>query len=120
MLKWFSIVCSMMYVFATTNTAEVLKVPLFVQHFIEYEGNLAEFVMEHYDNHKEDSDWATDQKLPFINPPIVLMVNAQLPEITFRIEKPTEITVSREKSTYQEKDFPSLYLSRIFQPPRFS
>lgn len=120
MLKWLSIVCSMMYVLATTNTAEVLKVPLFVEHLMEYEGNFAEFVMEHYDNHKQDSDWDTDQKLPFINPPIVLMVNAKLPELIFHIEKPKEITIPQKNSTYQEKNFPSLCLSSIFQPPRLS
>ncbi len=32
---------------------EVLKVPMFIEHFMEYEGNLSEFVMEHYDNHKK-------------------------------------------------------------------
>lgn len=110
----------MMYVLATTNAAEVLKVPVFVEHLMEYEGNFAEFVMEHYDNHKKDSDWDTDQKLPFINPPVVLMIHAQLPELNFQIEKPKEIIVSRKKTSYQEKDFPNLYLSRIFQPPRQS
>ncbi|ROI05862.1 hypothetical protein EGI16_05640 [Chryseobacterium sp. G0240] len=120
MLKWFSILCSMIYAFATTNTAEVLKVPMFVEHFMEYHGSLSEFVMEHYDNHKKDADWDTDQKLPFINPPIVLTVYAQLPELSFDIKKPKEITVSQKNSIYQEKDFSNLYLSRIFQPPRLS
>jgi hypothetical protein len=57
MLKWFSILCSMMYVLATTNAGEVLKVPMFVEHYMEYQGSLSEFVMEHYDNHKKDADW---------------------------------------------------------------
>lgn len=120
MLKWFSILCSMMYVLATTNAGEVLKVPMFVEHFMEYHGNLSEFVMEHYDNHKKDSDWDLDQKLPFINPPIVLTVHAQLPELTFEIKKPKEIKIPQKNSIYQEKDFSNLYLSRIFQPPRLS
>ncbi|WP_213279507.1 hypothetical protein [Chryseobacterium indologenes] len=120
MLKWFSILCSMMYVLATTNAGEVLKVPMFVEHFMEYQGSLSEFVMEHYDNHKQDSDWDIDQKLPFINPPIVLTVNAQLPEITFELKKPKEITVSKRNSIYKEKDFSNQYLSQIFQPPRLS
>ena len=120
MLKWFSILCSMMYVLATTNTGEVLKVPMFVQHYMEYQGNLSEFVMEHYDNHKKDSDWDADQKLPFINPPIVLTVHAQLPELAFEIKKPKEIIIQQKNSFYQERDFLNLYLSRIFQPPRLS
>ncbi|MCP1297784.1 hypothetical protein NK356_01190 [Chryseobacterium sp. S0630] len=120
MLKWFSILCSMMYVLATTNAGEVLKVPMFVEHFMEYHGSLSEFVMEHYDNHKQDSDWDTDQKLPFINPPIVLTVHAQLPELSFEIKKPKEITVSKKTSIYKEKDFFQQYLSQIFQPPRLS
>lgn len=120
MLKWFSILCSMMYVLATTNAGEVLKVPMFVEHFMEYHGSFSEFVMEHYDNHKQDSDWDTDQKLPFINPPIVLTVHAQLPELSFEIKKPKEITVSEKSSIYKEKDFSQQYLSQIFQPPRLS
>ncbi len=98
---------------------EVFKVPMFVEHYIEYHGSLSEFVMEHYDNHKKDSDWDTDQKLPFINP-IVLTVHAQLPELDFEIKKPKEIAIPQKSSTYQEKDFSNLYLSRIFQPPRLS
>ncbi|WP_185286014.1 hypothetical protein [Chryseobacterium indologenes] len=120
MLKWFSILCSVMYVLATTNAGEVFKVPMFVEHYIEYHGSLSEFVMEHYDNHKKDSDWDTDQKLPFINPPIVLTVHAQLPELDFEIKKPKEIAIPQKSSIYQEKDFSNLYLSRIFQPPRLS
>lgn len=120
MLKWFSILCSMIYVLATTNMAEVLKVPVFIEHLMEYEGTFAEFMVEHYDNHKEDSDWDTDQKLPFINPPVVLMVHAQLPQTIFTLETPREIIISQNNSIYQEKGFSSLFLSRIFQPPRFS
>jgi hypothetical protein len=92
----------MMYVLATTNAGEVLKVPMFVEHFMEYEGNLSEFVMEHYDNHKKDADWDLDQKLPFINPPIVLTVHAQLPDYTFEIKKPKEVRIPKN-SIYKEK-----------------
>lgn len=110
----------MMYVLATTNAGEVFKVPMFVEHYMEYHGSLSEFVMEHYDNHKKDADWDTDQKLPFINPPIVLMVHAQLPELIFEIKKPKEAAVPQKNSFYKEKDFSNLYLSNIFQPPRHS
>lgn len=119
MLRWFSILCSMTYILATTNVAEVLKVPVFIEHLMEYEGNFMEFMVEHYDNHKPDSDWNTDQKLPFINPPVVLMIHAQLPEITFHFEQIKEFKVSQKTTSYQEKDFSNTYLSRIFQPPRF-
>ncbi|ASW73552.1 hypothetical protein CJF12_04105 [Chryseobacterium piperi] len=110
----------MIYVLATTNMAEVLKAPVFIEHLMEYDGNCVEFLVEHYDNHKKDHDWDTDQKLPFINPPIVLMVYAQLPETIFQIEAIKEIHIPQKNSIYQEKDFSSLYLSRIFQPPRLS
>lgn len=119
MLRWFSILCSMIYVLATTNVAEVLKVPLFIEHVMDYQGSFSEFLVEHYDNHQPDSDWDTDQKLPFFNPPIVLMVYAKLPETTFHIEKMKEIIISQKPTVYQEKNFSSSYLSRIFQPPRF-
>jgi hypothetical protein len=45
-----------------------------------------------------------DQKLPFINPPIVLTVHAQLPELSFEIKKPKEIAVP-EKQHLSGKDF---------------
>lgn len=109
-----------MYVLATTNMGEVLKVPMFIEHFMEYEGNLSEFVMEHYDNHKKDADWDLDQELPFINPPIVLTVHAHLPDYTFEIKKPKEVRIPQKNSIYKEKDFSDLYLSSIFQPPRLS
>ncbi|MDQ1803579.1 hypothetical protein ACNFU2_03765 [Chryseobacterium sp. PTM-20240506] len=110
----------MTYVFATTNMAEVLKAPVFIEHLMEYDGNCVEFLVEHYDNHKKDQDWDTDQKLPFINPPVVLMVYAQLPETLFHIEKIKEFPVQQKNTFYQEKDFSGLYLSSIFQPPRHS
>lgn len=119
MLKWVSIVCSMIYALATTNVAEVLKVPVFIEHLMDYEGSFAEFVVDHYDNHPKDADWSTDQKLPFFNPPIVLMVYAQIPDTTFHFEKIKEIIISHKPAVCQEKDFSSSYLSAIFQPPRF-
>ena len=101
-----------MYVLATTN-GEVLKVPMFVEHFMEYHGSFSEFVMEHYDNHKEDSDWDTDQKLPFINPPIVLLtVHAQLPELSFEIKNLRKLLFQR-KAVFTRK-------KRLFQPIPFS
>lgn len=119
MLKWLSIFCAITYCFATTSIAELIKTPVFIEHLTEYQGSVVEFLVEHYDNHKPDSDWDTDQKLPFFNPPIVLMVYAKLPETTFQIEKIKEIIISQKPTIYQEKDFSSSYLSRIFQPPRF-
>lgn len=119
MLRWFSIMFSMIYVLATTNVAEVLKVPLFIEHLMEYPGSVTEFLVEHYDNHQPDADWETDQKLPFFNPPVVLMVYAKLPDTIFHIEKFKEIIISQKPTVYKEKDFSSSYLSRIFQPPRF-
>ncbi|WP_292010431.1 hypothetical protein [Chryseobacterium sp.] len=114
-----SIFCAITYSVATTNLAEVCKLPVFVEHFIDYNGGFVDFLIEHYDNHKEDGDWDTDQKLPFINPPIVLMIHAQLPEAIFHIEKIKEIYISQKNIFYHEKDFSSFFLSEIFQPPRF-
>ncbi|MCA6068438.1 hypothetical protein JI747_014725 [Chryseobacterium sp. RG1] len=109
----------MIYVLATTNMTEVLKVPVLIEHLMEYQGSFSEFLVEHYDNHQKDADWDTDQKLPFINPPVVLMIHAQLPEATFHIEKIKELIISQKPTVYQEKNISSSYLSRIFQPPRF-
>lgn len=119
MLKWISIFCALTYSIATTNVAEVLKMPVFIEHLMDYPGSIAEFLVDHYDNHQKDADWDTDQKLPFFNPPIVLMVYAKLPETTFHFEKIKEIIISQKPTVYQEKDFSSSYLSTIFQPPRF-
>ncbi|WEK69755.1 MAG: hypothetical protein P0Y62_18320 [Candidatus Chryseobacterium colombiense] len=109
----------MIYVFATTNVSEVLKVPVLIEHLMEYQGSFSEFMVEHYDNHHKDADWDTDQKLPFINPSVVLMIHAQLPQDTYRIEKIKEIIISPKPTIFEEKDKSSSYLSRIFQPPRF-
>ncbi|WP_419868373.1 hypothetical protein [Chryseobacterium sp. CT-SW4] len=119
MLKWISIFCALTYSIATTNLAEVGKMPVLVEHFMDYNGSFIQFVMEHYDNHKEDGDWDTDQKLPFINPPIVLMIHAQLPSSIFHIEKIKEIYITQKKILYHEKDFSCSFPSEIFQPPRF-
>ena len=119
MLKWISIFFAVTYCFATTSIAELVKAPVFIEHLTEYQGTVFEFLVEHYNNHQPDADWDIDQKLPFFNPPIVLMVYAKLPETTFHIEKIKEIIISQKPTFYQEKDFSSSYLSRIFQPPRF-
>jgi hypothetical protein len=108
----------MMYVLATTNMGEVLKVPMFVEHFMEYEGNLSEFVMEHYDNHKKDADWDLDQSyhLSIHLSYLLYMLSFLIIPLRSKNLRKSEFP----KTVFTRKRFLNLYLSSIFQPPRLS
>ncbi|OJV56374.1 MAG: hypothetical protein BGO31_14905 [Bacteroidetes bacterium 43-16] len=114
-----TILISIIYLLATTSFQELLKLPLLVEHYIEYDGGFVDFVVHHYGGHEKDEDWETDQKLPFMQLSPVLAAVCDLPsrhEIVLHqlIEDYTDqpITVWHEDNLIQN------YLDRIFQPPR--
>lgn len=107
------------YMIATTQVAQVLRVPLFVEHYMEYtQGGLIHFVIHHYGGHEVDEDWDIDQKLPFMNPSKVISVVATVPLSTIPLIDPSiEVICKKVKLLYKDQ-YSTLFGGSIFQPPR--
>lgn len=120
MAKFIGILFSVVYLLTTTAFLEVLKLPMFIEHYIEYENDFIDYLVHHYGGHEKDADWETDQKLPFMEISPNLSVFFSIPETKLIIETPVEITFFK-KNVFISKEniFKPNYLSDIFQPPRF-
>ena len=120
MIRKIAILCAMVHMVATTQLAEVLKLPIFIEHYIEYDkGGFIDYLVHHYGGHEQDADWETDQKLPFMNLSHVLMVVSIVPEQPLKIPNKIEELVFKKPILKHVTDFKELFLSGIFQPPRF-
>jgi hypothetical protein len=119
MAKFLGISFSIIYLLTTTAFLEVLKLPIFIEHYAEYENDFIDYLVHHYGGHEKDADWETDQKLPFIEISPNLSVVFNIPE-TKKIEFPITVAIYKKKKTFlsNENHFISRYLSDIFQPPR--
>lgn len=119
MIKNIAILFTALYMLATTHLIELLKLPILIEHYAEYHGDLLDFVVHHYGGHERDADWDTDMKLPFMKGTPVMMVLANVPD-NIIIERPNIATVPSERPIphYQLSHYFN-YLSSIFQPPQF-
>ncbi|MFD2967808.1 hypothetical protein [Sphingobacterium bambusae] len=119
MIRNIAILFSAMYLLATTHLIELLKLPILIEHYAEYQGDLLDFVVHHYGGHEKDADWDTDMKLPFMKSTPVMMVLANVPD-NITVELPNVSILPAERDTcYYQLGHCFNYLSPIFQPPRF-
>ncbi|MBS1739296.1 MAG: hypothetical protein JST88_02025 [Bacteroidetes bacterium] len=114
------------YLFSTTQMAELLKLPVLIQHFIEHQQedhsiSLLEFLEMHYGQPQpHDNDYARDMQLPFKVP-----VHSALAYMAYTVPNLMPLTV---KSVFFEEthavtlhhsgEYSFRYLSLIWQPPR--
>jgi hypothetical protein len=86
---------------STTVCSEVLKLPILIEHYMEYEGDFVDFMIHHYGGHEKDADWETDQKLPFIKISQNLSIDFSLPSRnSSRKRKSTSKLCRSEDLTY--------------------
>lgn len=125
MKKILSISLLVLYLFSTTELAELLKTPLLAKHFVEHrEENkhltLWQFLYLHYaTNHGDDADHHKDAQLPFKThfSPNVALQNVVIPTQN-AIDNPA-VSVEKHSLTMDDWLVPSNFLSNIWQPPRF-
>ncbi len=119
------------YLISTTELGQLLKFPMLVEHYFEHkeknpEVTVLQFLEIHYagnhlENHPHDEDYKEDQKLPFI-------IHNDLLTVSFILSKPIFLepdalktyNSSRKKIAVRDEVFiPAIYLSGIWQPPKF-
>ncbi|MFC4230938.1 hypothetical protein ACFOW1_03480 [Parasediminibacterium paludis] len=118
------------YLLATTDSYQLLKLPMVFQHFSEHRAenkNLGffDFLDMHYlHGSPQDADFDRDMQLPFkkacTDCASFSVTAAFVPLVaTFSIEKPIRIT---EQNNYiiQEPLLFSSYLATIWQPPKLA
>lgn len=112
------------YAISTTELIQLLKMPVFVSHFIEHKNNdtkmdLIGFVVHHYGGHEKDADWETDMRLPFMKPSDVLsVVSIPIPFEDYAILKNQIKVFAKYTDAYQEPHIAKSMLSSIWQPPK--
>lgn len=114
-----------MYLFATTELSQLVKLPVLLEHFVEHKAQdssiaLWGFLCMHYAHgNVKDADHDKDMKLPFKSYDGCSSSNniAYIPKDFGLITKPAynESTVF---NTYTEKILTSAFLSCIWQPPK--
>ena len=113
-----------LYLLASTEMHEFLRLPLLVEHFIvhnqQVDISLSDFIILHYfSGDIRDADYADDMKLPFKNhlevslfPTICLIMPA-----TF-VKPANIISTSVEYNNYFHSFMPSAMVEHIWQPPK--
>ncbi len=118
----------LVYLFSTTESHEILKLPRLIEHFAEHQKkddqiSLWKFLCMHYKHSNAiDADHDKDMKLPFKtqtdgNSSFFVSL---LPEVKSSLPIPMRFEVSKKLN----KDYRSFkitaYLEAIWQPPQFS
>jgi hypothetical protein len=117
------------YQMATTELYQLLKLPILIEHFMEHQEQnknitLIEFLCLHYANGDvRDADYEKDMKLPFKTHSNNCSANiiAVVANATIKINFPVKSNFAELRVLIFSKEiaFSSLYLSNIWQPPRF-
>ena len=125
MKKLISILLLSLYLVSTTELYQFLKIPVLIEHYLEHKEQnpkltIGSFFKIHYDNPVKDSDYTTDQKLPFVSHEAhFIIVCTPATPFTFQLsgKESNTIIVSKQtfyKSIFYNKDI----LNSIWQPPK--
>lgn len=114
------------YLFGTTDAYQLLKLPLFIKHFVIHQKenhslSLAGFIKIHYlDPLVIDDDFDQDMQLPFkTHENDMCTIDAiSIPIQKMTIEVPSTIVASIVYSAKGESSYFFLPMVNIFQPPR--
>ncbi len=115
------------YLLSSTEMKQLMKVPLLFQHYKEHkalDGNISfmQFLRIHYhDATIIDNDYARDMQLPFKSHDVCHSNTSTALTVTFfpvAVEKPTPLAVQKHIIS-NDVFINSVYLSSIWQPPRF-
>lgn len=112
------------YLFSNAEFCQLLKIPLFIEHYREFvangEGDLVDFLVHHYGGHEKDSDWDTDMKLPFMTLGSDLNHAFYIPKIQFDIPGHPAIPRENSQPVGRVQNLVSSYYHSILQPPRIA
>lgn len=124
MKRFLAIFFLVLYVFTTTELNQLLKIPIFVEHFIEHQKldntvSLADFLYMHYTGHDiNDNDQDKDMQLPFKSHIDCESISfASLPINNEVITLKLIPVVTKNVAVYKCLDIQSSFLSSIWQPP---
>jgi hypothetical protein len=118
------------YLFATTDAYQLLKLPVVFQHFAEHRAEnknigFLEFLDMHYmHGSPKDADYDRDMQLPFKKAcpdcASCIVAAAFVPlTVHYSVEKPIRIT-EQKNYVIQEQLLTSSYLANIWQPPKLA
>jgi len=122
MRKAISILLLSSYLFSNAEFCQLLKIPLFIEHYREFvangEGDLVDFLVHHYGGHEKDGDWETDMKLPFMTLGGDHTHAFYLPKIQIDLPGHPAIPPKTTLPAGGLQNLVSSYYHSILQPPR--
>jgi hypothetical protein len=122
MRKLLSISLLAIYLFSNVEFCQLLKIPLFIEHYKEFvdngDGDLVDFIVHHYGGHEKDGDWDTDMKLPFMTLSTDTNTPFYIPKIQFDIFTEPTFFSENTQPVAKTQSFLSAYFNSILQPPR--
>ncbi|WP_293915882.1 MULTISPECIES: hypothetical protein [unclassified Sphingobacterium] len=112
------------YLFSTTELAQLFKIPVLVHHYTEHKQyddklSIIDYLVHHYAGHEKDADWDTDMKLPFAQHINILQVTLWLPFSTVTLPTSAAYCIETDLPVfYLNKEIPPYNPSAIWQPPQ--
>jgi hypothetical protein len=124
--RFLTIFCFATIVIAGTELHQLLKLPVFIQHFHEHQQedkniSLIRFIIIHYfSGNPKDSDYNRDMQLPFKTTDCSSLVTLAAPSHpSFTNERPV-FFIEKYYPTLKNNTLLSIHFSDIWQPPRIS
>lgn len=125
MNKAIAIFFMLIFLVSTTELGQVLKFPLLVEHYVEHTQKSPEltvwgFLQIHYsESHKEEGD-PVDKELPFVSHGHFISIVGIVNYTSFiKMDKVRFNTFHNKIHAFDEDEVESLYLSSIWQPPKY-
>lgn len=126
MKKLVSLFFLLLYLVATTELYQLLKIPELIGHYIEHkelntEMTFTAFIKTHYDHPVKDRDYKEDLKLPFIIHSVPLALVFTIDQ-RYSIGLPKDIFMVAASHKIPSKDIDIRYegfCSSSWQPPRW-
>jgi hypothetical protein len=123
--KGIAILFLSVYLLSSTQLKEFLKLPVLIEHFIEHKQKdtsicFLEFLCMHYAHgNVKDADYEKDMKLPFKSLENSLSsVSFYLPASNFKQDFLIHLKEGKQQFPLYNSNYPSTFLSSIWQPPR--
>lgn len=120
MKRSLSIIYLIVFLFTSTQFSQLLKIPLLVEHYIDYKGSFADFMIHHYGGHEKDEDWDIDMQLPFMTPIATIAIDIWAPNNLIEIKEPATYIKNRRIPSLNDGVPDHRYYNKLIQPPRFS
>ena len=126
MKKIISISILTAYLCVSTEFIQLLKIPLLVEHFIEHKTENKDitfkdfFIIHYLEKQHVDGDYEKDMRLPFktINTSVTSIVHS-IPSLLSSLSRNHDNREGIEFNPYEDLFIDNVFISSIWQPPRF-